>query len=81
MQYIHRAGLLNINITLELLLYLKNEHEYVPWTTAIRHFLIWSRTLYESSTYQVFLKYLRNILNPIVNSLSWNYENGTHLEK
>lgn len=75
-----RAGMLNASIPLEMSLYLSKERDYIPWATAIEHFQTWARRLSESLSYKKFLKYMRQILTPVVNYVGWKNE-GTHLEK
>lgn len=76
----NRAGLLNASIPLELSLYLENERDYVPWSTAIEHFQSWSRRLSESLAYKLFLQYMRRLLNPVTKYVGWT-DVGSHLDK
>lgn len=75
-----RAGLINASIPLELTLYLKKERDYVPWVTAIEHFQAWSLRLSESVAYKLFLKYMRQLLEPITQYVGWK-NSGSHLDK
>lgn len=77
---LHRAGLLNASVPLELSLYLENERDYVPWATAIEHFQAWSRRLSESLAYKLFLNYMRRLLEPVTKYVGWE-DTGSHLNK
>lgn len=78
--YVHRAGLLNATIALDLSLYLLKERDYVPWATALEHFQAWSKYLSEAAPYRLFLQYMKDLLAPVAQSLGWE-DNGTHMYK
>lgn len=71
---------MNASVVLDLTMYLVKEKDYAPWATAVEHLKSWARRLSESLAYKLFLKYMRQILTPIVKHVGWN-RNKFHMNK
>ena len=66
-----KAEILNISKSLELLGYLVNETEFLPWLTAIKHFLSILNIINESEIYGEFNSFLIQLVDKIYKSLGW----------
>ena len=77
-----KAEILNINKSLELLGYLVNETEYVPWLTAIKHFLSILNIINESEIFGEFNNFLIRLVENIYKLLGWTEKpSDTWLDK
>ncbi|XP_015585301.1 endoplasmic reticulum aminopeptidase 2 isoform X2 [Cephus cinctus] len=75
-----KAGILNATIPLELSVYLLNERDFVPWSTALEHFSSWASKLSESSGYKRYLKFIKRLIGPVIRYVNWK-DDGPHLRK
>ncbi|XP_033306357.1 endoplasmic reticulum aminopeptidase 2-like isoform X2 [Bombus bifarius] len=74
------TGELNATVPLELSLYLLNERDYVPWTTALGYLHSWKDRLSESPGYKRYITFLKLLLTPVIKYVGWADE-GSHLKK
>lgn len=74
------AGELNATVPLNLVLYLFNEREFVPWATALKYLFSWKTKLSESSAYKNYIVFLKKLLLPATKYVGWN-DDGSHLKK
>lgn len=74
------TGELNATVPLELSLYLLNERDYVPWTTALGYLHSWKDRLSESPGYKRYITFLKLLLTPVIKYVGWTDE-GSHLKK
>ncbi|GAB6025285.1 hypothetical protein CHUAL_010702 [Chamberlinius hualienensis] len=72
--------LLDPQISLQLIQYLVNERDYVPWITALDHLATMETMLWEKQSYRLLVKYIQSLLVPITDYLGWE-EKGSHLER
>ncbi|XP_031564452.1 glutamyl aminopeptidase-like [Actinia tenebrosa] len=76
-----RAGQLKLTTALDLTLYLVNEKEYVPWSSALNNLgYIDSMLCASKGDYAYYKKYVLQQLTPIVEELGWE-DKGSHLQK
>jgi aminopeptidase N len=59
------TGQQDYGIALDMINYLKQESEYIPWKAALDNLRIVNRLLIRSQLYGVFKAYIRHILKPI----------------
>ncbi|XP_065349189.1 aminopeptidase Ey-like [Cloeon dipterum] len=64
-----RAGLLEYNLALNLLRYLRHETEYFPWKAAFSNLEYLSRMTKRGGGYGPFRKFIRALLTPVYNAL------------
>ncbi|XP_006571773.2 endoplasmic reticulum aminopeptidase 1 isoform X1 [Apis mellifera] len=74
------AGELNATVPLRLSLYLLNERDYAPWTTALRYLHSWKERLSESPGYKRYISFFKKLLIPVTKYVGWSDE-GSHLKK
>lgn len=74
------AGELNATVPLRLSLYLFNERDYAPWTTALRYLHSWKERLSESPGYKRYILFFKKLLTPVTKYVGWSDE-GSHLKK
>ncbi|OAD57971.1 Glutamyl aminopeptidase [Eufriesea mexicana] len=74
------AGELNATVPLGLSLYLLNERDYVPWSTALGYLHSWKDRLSESPGYKRYITFLKRLLTPVTKYVGWADE-GSHLKK
>lgn len=74
------AGELNATVPLRLSLYLLNERDYAPWTTALRYLHSWKERLSESPGYKRYISFFKKLLTPVTKYVGWSDE-GSHLKK
>ncbi|XP_046624056.1 endoplasmic reticulum aminopeptidase 2-like isoform X1 [Neodiprion virginianus] len=60
-----RAGILNATIPLKLSLYLLNERDFVPWSTAIEHLESWSKMMSETAGFKKYIAFMKTLLGPV----------------
>ncbi|XP_076056130.1 endoplasmic reticulum aminopeptidase 1-like [Oratosquilla oratoria] len=75
-----KAGRINASVALDLTLYLKQETEYVPWSTALMHLLSWARLLFNYPAHRLMLRYILSIVQPQYQRIGWQ-DKGSHLDK
>ena len=65
---------LEIPITqpLELIKYLKNEDEYLPWSTAITRLAYFTNMLDSTNAFGNYEKFVTNLLTGLFNTLGWD---------
>ncbi|KAH8420771.1 hypothetical protein KR222_004323, partial [Zaprionus bogoriensis] len=63
------SGELCYTLTLELLDYLRYEHEYIPWRAALAQLLAIDRIVRETAEFDEFQHFMQHLLEPIYNSL------------
>jgi hypothetical protein len=66
----------------ELTSYLKNEHEYLPWSTFVNGLSFYIDMLGSTDSYGDFITYISNVIQPIYNKLTWSTgEHDSWLDK
>ncbi|XP_065352031.1 aminopeptidase Ey-like [Cloeon dipterum] len=64
-----KAGLLEYNLALNLLRYLRHEREYLPWKTSFSNLEYFSRMTKRGGGYGPFRKFVRALITPVYNAL------------
>ena len=66
-----QANLINVTKPFEIIKYLSDEVEYLPWITSINRLRYSIDILETTSVYSQFQAYLSNLIVPIYNKLGW----------
>ena len=66
----------------ELINYLNNENEYLPWSTFVNGLNFYIDMLGSTDSYGDFIAYISNVIQPIYNKLTWSTgEHDSWLDK
>ncbi|XP_071941706.1 glutamyl aminopeptidase-like [Antedon mediterranea] len=80
--YLARAGMLDYSITLNLGSYIAKDEDYVPITTLLSRFRYIGVMLQKTGDYNLYRKYMWQILTTWKNKLNWNEtKEDSHLTK